>query len=49
MNKKLVLQILKGVFAVGTFAVEAISKKDELNSIAKEAADIVMKKQSKKN
>ena len=45
IDKSMVLTGASALLGVGTFMVNAISKKDETAKIAKEAAKIVMEKQ----
>jgi hypothetical protein len=45
VNKSLLLTGASALLGVGTFVVNAISKKDETSKIAEEAAKIVMEKQ----
>lgn len=45
VNKRLLLTGASALLGVGTFVVNAISKKDETSKIAEEAAKIVMEKQ----
>lgn len=48
VDKKTVLTVLSGVFTVGSFVVNILTKNDEANEIAKKAAKIVMDQKSGK-
>lgn len=49
VDKKAVLTLVSGVFAIGSAVVGLISKKQETNEAAEKAAKIVMDNLSKEN